>query len=145
MPRAVLVEHHADAGLALAPAAVGAAPLRLGDQACALQGGLGPGVAPGEAVVGAQMVVEVLDRPAHVAGAVLLEHPGHLIGRHAARGRFAEPAVEEAVQAFLLIASSVAVEAALAHPQKLRRLQGGKPPCLKVSQNILKGLHPAFL
>ena len=62
------MEHHADAGLARAPATVGAAPGCLGHQACVLQGGLGPGVAPGEAMVGAEMVVEVLDRPARMAG-----------------------------------------------------------------------------
>ena len=77
MPRAVLVHHHARQRAARAPATVGAAPGCLGHQACALHGGLGPGVAPGEAVVGAEMVVEVLDRPAHMAGSVLLEHPGH--------------------------------------------------------------------
>ena len=93
------MEHHADAGLARAPATVGAAPGCLGHQACALQGGLGPGVAPGEAMVGAEMVVEVLDRPARMAGSVLLEHPFDPVGRHAARGRLVEPSIEQSVQA----------------------------------------------
>ena len=81
------------------------APGCLGHQACALQGGLGPGVAPGEAMVGAEMVVEVLDRPARMAGSVLLEHPFDPVGRHAARGRLVEPSVEQSVQAIVLVAA----------------------------------------
>ena len=83
----------------------------LGHQACALQGGLGPGVAPGEAMVGAEMVVEVLDRPARMAASVLLEHPFDPVGRHAARGRLVEPSVEQSVQAIVLVAAPVAAEA----------------------------------
>ena len=93
------MEHHADAGLARAPATVGAAPGCLGHQACALQGGLGPGVAPGEAMVGAEMVVEVLDRPARMAGSVLLKAP--IRSGRPARGaprRLVEPSIEQSVQ-----------------------------------------------
>ena len=96
-------------------------------------------------MVGAEMVVEVLDRPARMAGSVLLEHPFDPVGRHAARGRLVEPSVKQSVQAIVLVAAPVAAEAALAHPQHLRRLQRRQASCLPVPQHILKRLHPAFL
>ena len=61
-------------------------------------------------MVGAEMVVEVLDRPARMAGSVLLEHPFDPVGRHAARGRLVEPSVEQSVQAIVLVAAPVAAE-----------------------------------
>ena len=145
MTRAVLMQHHADAGLARPPPAMRPAPRRPRYQTRPLQHRPGPAVAQGEAVMLAQMVVEVLDRPADMAGAVLLQHPLDPIHRHPPRRPLAEPAVEQAVQTFLFVAPPVAPEAALRHPQKLGRIQRRQTLRLVASQNIAKLLHPPLL
>ena len=68
-----------------------------------------------------------------MAAPVLLDHPGHLIARHAARGRLVEPSIEQAVEAVVFVAAPVAAEAPLTHPQQLRRLQRRQAPCLPVT------------
>ena len=100
MTRAVLMQHHAAAGLARPPPAVRSAPRRPRYQTRALKHALGPHVAQGEAVTVTEMIVEVLHRPAHVAGAVLFEHPLDPIHGDPARRRLAEAAVEQTVEAF---------------------------------------------
>ena len=89
------MQHHAAARLARPPPPMRPAPRRPGHQTRPLQGGLGPAVAQAKAVMLAQMVVEVLHRPADMAGAVLLQHPLDPIHRDPARRRLAEAAVEQ--------------------------------------------------
>ena len=102
------MEHHADAGLARAQATVGAAPGCLGHAEYArCKDGLGGGGSlQATAMVGAEMVAEVLDRPARMAGSVQLEHPFDPAWRKA-RGASGSPCrepwpIEESVQAIVL-------------------------------------------
>ena len=116
-----------------------------GHQTRALKHTLGPRVTQGETVTVTQVVVEVLHRPAHVAGPVLLQHPLDPIHGDPPRRRLAEPAVEQTVEAFGLIAASVAVKAALAHPQQLHRVVRRQTLRIEALQHIAKLLHPALL
>ena len=120
MPRAVLMQHHARQQTPLALPAVGALARR--HDARPLQVQLEPGVAPAEAVVLDQMLVEVLDRETLVALAV---KPLHFLGpvrRDPLARRLAEPPVDEAGLAFLLVPPRPAPECPLAHPKQLGRL-----------------------
>ena len=110
-----------------------------------LQALLGPAVAQRKVVPGAQMVVEVLHRPAPVAAAILLKHPFDPVRRNPARGGLAQPAVEQTVASVLLVTPPVAPERPLRHPQQLRRIQRRKTLRLETSQHIVELLHPAFL
>jgi hypothetical protein len=64
--RAILVQHHAFARLALALATVRPTPRRTLNQARCMQLRLHPRVAPAEAVIALQMLVEVLHVPAPI-------------------------------------------------------------------------------
>ena len=116
MARAVLVQHHAGQRLALALAAVGAAPLGLGHDPLALQR------QPHEVVRAspfllAVLAVEVLHRPADVAVAILIEQPQHLIDRRAPSGHLPQPMIDEPVQAVALIAAALPAKLPLRHIQ----------------------------
>jgi hypothetical protein len=82
--RAVLVQHHALARLALALAPVRATPLGAFDQTRGVQLRLGPGVAPAELMVANQMLVKVLHVPAAITIPVKFQHQP--------KGRVPEPA-----------------------------------------------------
>ena len=103
MARTVLMQHHPRQGppLALPPVRLGAAPF---DNALPLQMQLQPGVAPAEAVILDEMLVEVLDREALVALAIKPLHLLCPIHRDPLARRLAEPAVQEPGFALLLVA-----------------------------------------
>ena len=91
VPRAVLMQHHPRQRPTLALPPMRPLARRLLDNALPLQMQLRPGVAPAEAVVLHQMLVEVLDREALVALAI---KPLHLLGpidRNPLARRLAEP------------------------------------------------------
>jgi hypothetical protein len=90
--RAVLMQQHAAQRPARALLAVRAAARRLGEQPGRLQAQLDPGVAQAEAVVLAQLVVEVLGREAGVALAIQAQHRLDLVDRHASARGLAERA-----------------------------------------------------
>jgi hypothetical protein len=121
-PRAVLVQHHALPRLALALAAVGAAPLGALHQARRVQLRLHPGVAPPEAVVAHQALVEMLHVPAPVNLPIQLQHPPRIARRNPLRRRLAEPPVDQPLSPVLLVAPPIAPELPLRHPQQLARL-----------------------
>ena len=122
--RAVLVQHHAGQGTAR-PACAGAAPrlgaARLRPWACKLSPQ--PVVAALEAVIGHQLLVEVLGREVPVAGVEQLQHPRHLVHRRAPRREAAQAAVVETVGSLRLVAVAPAPEGALRDTQNLRRLR----------------------
>jgi hypothetical protein len=106
----VLVQHHAQARLALTLAPVGAAPLGAIDEARRLQLPPGPGVAPLEPILPPQIFVEMLHVPTRVAGPVLAEHPDDLVDRHPSHRRLAEPTVGKPGKPVLLIAPPIPAE-----------------------------------
>ena len=123
MARAVLVQHHPRQRPPLALAPVRPFARRLGREPRPLQMQLQPSVAPAEAVVLHQMLVEVLDGEALIAFAIEPLHLLRPVGRDPPARRLAEPAVDEAGLAFLLIAACPAPECPLRHPKQLRRLR----------------------
>ena len=143
--RAVLVHHHADQGPPWPLAPMCPAPGCLGHQPGRVQLGLGPGVAPAEPVMCREMIVEVLDCPANMAGAVLFHHPGNLIDRDPAPRGLAQATVEQAIEPFALEAHPPAPERPLAHPQYLRRLNLAQFPNPDPIQQTLELLHPKLL
>ena len=141
MARAVLVQHHPRQRPPLALPPMRPLARRLRHHAHPLKMQLRPGVAPAEAVVLHQMLVEVLDREALVALAI---EPLHLLGpvdRNPLARRLAEPAVQEPGLAILLIAARPAPERPLAHPQKLRRLFLVQLRRFPAVQNVQKHRH----
>jgi hypothetical protein len=151
VPRAVLVQHHPRQGPPLPLPAMRPLARRLGDQPCPLQVQLQPGVTPTEAVVGHQMLVEVLDREALVALAIEPLHFLRPVGWNPPARRLAEPAIQKAALALLVVAARPAAECPLAHPQQLRRLRLVQlrrfPAVEKVQKHRhahpLKGFRPA--
>src|SRR5277367_6288802 len=116
------MQHHSRQRPPLALAPVRPLARRLPDHPHPLKMKLGPGVAPAEAVVLHQMLVEVLDREALIALAI---EPLHLLGpvdRNPPARRLAEPAVQEPGLALLLVTPRPPAERPLAHSKQLRRL-----------------------
>ena len=143
--RAVLVQHHARARLALALTPMRSAPLRTLDQAGRVQLRLHPRVAPPEAMPRLQVLVEMLHVPVQVVGPILIEHPLDLIDRHPLRRGLAQPLVVQPFQPILLVASPVPPELPFRHPQNLACFQCRQFLSLPSAQNIPKLLHPAVL
>ena len=88
------MQHHPGQGPPFALSPVRPLARRLGNDARPLKMQLQPGVAPAEAVILDEMLVEVLDREALVALAI---EPLHLLGpvaRDPLARRLAEPAVQ---------------------------------------------------
>jgi hypothetical protein len=112
---------------------------------------LQPGVAPAEAVIPHQMLVEVLDREALVALAIKPLNLLSPVRRDPLARRLAKPPVNEAGLAFLLVTARPAAERPLAHPEQLRRLflieLRRFPPVKKIQKHRhahpLKGFRPA--
>jgi hypothetical protein len=94
--RAVLMQHHASQRPPLALPPVRPLARRLRHDARPLQMQLEPGVAPAEAVVLNQMLVEMLDRKTLVALAIEPLHLLRPVDRNPLARRLAEPAIDEA-------------------------------------------------
>ena len=122
VPRAVLVQHHPRQRPPLALAPMRPLARRLRNNARPLQMQLEPGVAPTEAVILNQVLVEVLDRKTLVALAIEPLHFLRPIRRDPPARRLAEPAIDEAGLAFLFITACPAPKCPLAHPKQLGRL-----------------------
>jgi hypothetical protein len=140
--RAVLMQEHAGERPARALLAVGRAARRLRDQPGRLQPQLGPGVAPTKTVVLAQLVVEMPGGEAAVKLAIQGQHLVDLVDRHPPGGRLAEPSIEQAGGAFVLVALPPAAKGPLAHAQDLRRLRLAQPALLPAAVDILEP-HPS--
>ena len=151
MARAVLVQHHPRQRPPFALPAVCPLARRLRNDASPLQMQLRPSVAPAEAVVLHQMLVEMLDREALVTLAIEPLHLLGAIGRDPLARRLAEPPVDKAGLAFLLVTARPAPERPLAHPEQLGRLLLTElrrfPAVEKIQKHRhahpLKGLRPA--
>ena len=139
MARADLVQHHPRQRPPLALAPMRFLARRHCHDARPLKVQLGPGVAPAEAMVLHQMLVEVLDREALVARAVKPLHLLRPIRRDPLARRLAEPPVDKAALALLLIGPPPAPEGPLAHPEQLGRLfriELRRFPAVQKVQNI---------
>ena len=121
--RAVLVQHHAGQGTARPLAPVRPTPGCRAPAPMGLQAQPQPVVAALEAVIGHQLLVEVLGREVPVAGVEQLQHPRHLVHRRAPRREAAQAAVVETVGSLRLVAVAPAPEGALRDTQNLRRLR----------------------
>jgi hypothetical protein len=94
MPRAVLMQHHPRQRTPLPLAPMRPLARRLVDEPFPLKVKLRPGVAPAEAMILHQMLVEVLDGEALVALAVERLHLLRPVGRNPLARRLAEPQVQ---------------------------------------------------
>ena len=126
--RAILVHHHAGKRTARTLAPVCAAPGRRAHAPACLQGQPHPVVAARAAVLGDQLLVEVLGGEVPVAGVEQRQHPRHLVHRRAPRRNPAQAAVVETVGALRLVAIAPAPEGPLRHAQHLRRLGLAQQP-----------------
>jgi len=79
---AILMQHHANAGLSRPLAPMRPSPLGSLDQAGRMQLRLHPGIAPAEAVLVLQLLEEMPHIPAQVVPAVFIQHPGSLLLRN---------------------------------------------------------------
>src|SRR5271156_1177349 len=141
MARAVLMQHHSRQRPPLALAPVRPLARRLPAHPHPLKMKLGPGVAPAEAVVLHQMLVEVLDREALIALAI---EPLHLLGpvdRNPPARSLAQPPIDKPGLAILLVTARPAPERPLAHSQKLRRLFLVQLRRFPAVQNVQKHRH----
>ena len=145
MPRAVLVQHHAFARLALALAPMRPAALGALHQPGRMQLCLGPGVAPGEVVVANPVLVKMLHVPAPIDRPIELQHPVNLCRRDPLRRRLPQPPVDQPRLALLLEPIAVAAKLPLRHPQQLARLQHRQFPPFPTAQNIPKLQHSPVL
>jgi len=116
MVAAVLVDHHAGQGRAVAAFAVDAALLARLNQACALQTLLDPGVTA-RAAVAAIPAVEMLDVPAAVPVSIAIGQCHHFVYWCAPVRYLLQPTVNQPVQAIGLVPRQIAPETTLAHPQ----------------------------
>ena len=138
--RAVLVQHHAGQGTARPLAPVRPTPGRRAPAPMGLQAQPQPVVAALEAVIGHQLLVEVLGREVPVAGVEQLQHPRHLVHRRAPRREAAQAAVVETVGSLRLVAVAPAPEGALRDTQNLRRLRLAQATPMGAPVNLLE-LH----
>jgi hypothetical protein len=122
-PRAVLVQHHALARLALTLASMRrTTTAQPRHQVGCLQLGLDPAVAPRPAVRELQMLVEVLHVPPRIVALVLVEHPRHLVDRDPSRRRLAQRLVDQALQPVLFVAPPITPKLPLRAAQERSRL-----------------------
>ena len=117
------MQHHPRQWTPLALPAMRAFARRPGHHTHPLPMQLQPGVAPAEAVVLHQMLVEMLDRKTLVALAIKPLHFFRPVDRNPPPRRLAEPPVDKPGRAVLIIAVTPAPERPLAHPQRLRHLR----------------------
>src|SRR4029078_11584165 len=102
-PTAILMQHHALARLPRPLAPVGSAPLCPLHQPRRMQLRLNPRVTPGEPRGPLQVLVKVLDVPAPVLAAILIEHPGDLVYRHPPRRSLVTALGSEGSKVLLLV------------------------------------------
>ncbi len=138
--RAVLVQHHGGQGAARPLAPVRASPRCRTFAPVGLERQADPVVAPREAVLIEQLLVEVLGREVPVARVEQLQNLHHRVHRHPVPRDLAQPAVIQTLRAFRLKATPPAPERSLAHPQDRRRLRLAQSPPLRALQNLLE-LH----
>ena len=115
------MQHHAGQGAARPLAPVRPTHGRRAPAPMGLQAQPQPVVAALEAVIGHQLLVEVLGREVPVLEQ--LQHPRHLVHRRAPRRDPAQAAVVETVGSLRLVAVAPAPEGALRDTQNLRRLR----------------------
>src|SRR4051812_41185944 len=102
MPRAILMQHHADERLAFAFASVRAAPLGFGDEPRLLQ-------RQAHEVVRARVLplpilaVEMLPRPARIALAILVRQAHHFVDRRSPGRYLPKSQVNQPVHAVALV------------------------------------------
>jgi len=142
MARAVLMQEHAGQRPPRALLAVRPAALCLRDQAGRLQPELGPGVAAREAMVLAQLVVEVLGGEPAVALAVQAQHLLQLVDRHLFGRGLAEPSIQQAARTLVFVPVPPAAEGPLAHAQDLGGRGLAQPALLPAAVDVLE-LHPS--
>src|SRR4030095_10083865 len=106
-------------------------------QARGLRRELGPGRAKREAMVPAQLVVEVLGGEPPVAIAIKGQQLVHLVDGDPLGGGFAEPPVAEPRSAFVLVPISPAPERPLAHTQDLGGLRLAQTTLLPAAIDVL--------
>jgi hypothetical protein len=104
------VQHHALPGLAFALATVRPTAFGALHQARRVQLRLDPGVAPPEAVIAHQALVEMLHVPAPVHIPIQLQHPPRIARRNPLRRRLADPPVDQPLSPVLLVAPPIAPE-----------------------------------
>ncbi len=143
--RPILMQHHAQHRAPRPLAPVGAPPRGFRQQAPVLQIGLGPRVAPVEAMILHQMLVEMLGRKAGVAAAVKRLNLGLSRRRNPSARDLAKPPVQQASLSFDLKTIAPAPKRPLANPQQLARFQLTKLRRLVTSQNVQKLNHPHTL
>ena len=145
VPRAVLMQHHARHRSARSLAPMRPAPLGLLQQPARLKKRLRPGVAPGEGVTLHQAFVKVLGGEARIPPLVKRLDLGLAIGGNTLARRLAEPPVQKARFAVLLIAPPPAPKRPLPNPQQLRRFHLTELRRLVTAQNVQKPHHPHTL
>src|SRR5580700_9151776 len=102
---------------------------------------LQPGVAPAEAMVPHQMLVEMLEREALIALAIEPLDFLRPVRRNSPARRLAESAVHKPGLAVLLVAARPAPERPLAHPEQLSRLLLIELRRFPTAQKIQKHRH----
>src|SRR5207244_6313492 len=122
-----------------------AAPGRRGDEPAALQKGLRPGVAPGEAVGRLEVLVKVLDGETPIALAIeLLDFLRRGIG-HRAAGAPANPPIDQPVFAILFKPARPPPECPLTHSQNLGSLELAQSSGFPATQHIFELQHSVRL
>ena len=137
MSAGVDVQQHAGHRPTLPPAAVGAAFSRFPHQSGALQQHLDAGVAVGDAVLFAELFVEVTHAEIEIlftipAQHLLSDHPGHALGAGASL-----TAIQQAIEAAVAVALQHPAQMARAHAQDPRGLPKGDLPADCSQDNFL--------
>ena len=149
--RAVLMQHHPRQRTTLALPPMRSLARRLPNHALPLKMQLGPGVAPPKAVILHQMLVEVLDGEARVALAIKPLHLLRPVHRDPPARSLAEPPIDKAGFALLLVAARPSPKRPNVDPKQLGRLLLIELRRFPAVQNIqeyrhahtLKGFRPA--
>src|ERR1700683_3021095 len=126
------MQHHAPQRPPLALAPVSPLARRLRNNARPLKMQLEPGVAPTKAVILDEMLVEMLDREALIALAVEPLHFFRPVGRDPLAPRLAEPAVDEAGLALILVSSASSGGTSALSPRATRPPPPGSAPPLPI-------------
>jgi hypothetical protein len=122
-----------------------AASRRTFQQSLRLQEGLGPAVAPVEAVMLDQVVIKMPCRETAVAGAIQRLDLLFPVQWHPLAGGFTKTAIQQAGLTAVLKTLTPATECSLAHPQQLRSLLLIEFGRLVTTQHTPKSDHPHTL
>ena len=142
---AVLVQHHPRIRLALTFAPVRTAFARALDKSRLLQLRLRPAVAPRKPMMAPQPVVKMPNVPTLIHLPVQIQHPPPIALWNPTRGGLPKTPIQQAGLALILVASPIATELPLRHPQQLRSLHRRQFRRLPTTQHVPKLQHPAFL